>query len=261
MTTRPTAHPGEPERPAKPPVNRALERHPRPLGGDPARNLRPLVSLSDMVLNNQTAESHQLTIKKKPKWLRAKVPGGEGYRTTKTNIEKNRLNTVCEEAACPNLGECWARGVATIMILGDTCTRACGFCNVKTGKPTTTDWDEPERVAESLAGLGLRYVVITSVDRDDMPDGGSKIWADTIRRVKPAVVLMDVRMPGLDGIKAAQLSSGPQSDAKIILMSGYADQIKRASEEEELDVFAVIDKPLALRVLVRFILAALHDKT
>jgi len=213
MTTRPTAHPGEPERPAKPPVNRALERHPRPLGGDPARNLRPLVSLSDMVLNNQTAESHQLTIKKKPKWLRAKVPGGEGYRTTKTNIEKNRLNTVCEEAACPNLGECWARGVATIMILGDTCTRACGFCNVKTGKPTTTDWDEPERVAESLAGLGLRYVVITSVDRDDMPDGGSKIWADTIRRVKHACPEMKLEVLVGD-------FQGDQSDIDRVIDAG-----------------------------------------
>jgi lipoic acid synthetase len=166
--------------------SRALQRHPRPLGGDPARNLRPLLSLSEMILNNRTAESHQLAVKRKPDWLRAKVPGGEGYKRTKSNIATNRLHTVCEEAACPNLGECWARGVATIMILGDTCTRACGFCNVKTGKPPVIDWDEPERVAESLRGLGLRYVVITSVDRDDLPDGGAGIWAETIRRVKDA---------------------------------------------------------------------------
>jgi lipoic acid synthetase len=166
--------------------SKVLQRHPRPLGGDPARNLRPLLSLSDQILNNQTAETIQLAVKKKPNWLRAKVPGGEGYKKTKANISANRLHTVCEEAACPNLGECWARGVATIMILGDTCTRACGFCNVKTGKPPVTDWDEPERVAESLRGLGLKFVVITSVDRDDLPDGGSRIWAETIRRVKDA---------------------------------------------------------------------------
>ena len=105
-------------------LSRALQRHPRPLGGDTARNLRPLVSLTDQILNNQTPEPLQLAVKKKPDWLRAKVPGGEGYRKTKKNIATNRLHTVCEEAACPNMGECWARGVATIMILGDTCTRA-----------------------------------------------------------------------------------------------------------------------------------------
>ncbi|USO00364.1 MAG: lipoyl synthase [Phycisphaeraceae bacterium] len=139
-----------------------------------------------MVLNNQATPVHHLDIKRKPDWLRAKMPGGTGYRDTKANIDGHRLHTVCEEAACPNLGECWARGVATIMILGDTCTRACGFCNVKTGKPPATDHGEPERVAESLRGLGLRYVVITSVDRDDLPDGGASIWAETIRRVKDA---------------------------------------------------------------------------
>ncbi len=165
------------------PTSRTLQRHPKPLGGDPARNLRPLVSLSSMVLNNQV---HHLAAKRKPDWLRAKVPGGEGFLQTRANIQGNRLHTVCEEAACPNMGECWARGVATIMILGDTCTRACGFCNVKTGKPPVTDYDEPERVAESLRGLGLRFVVITSVDRDDLADGGSRIWAETIRRVKAA---------------------------------------------------------------------------
>lgn len=190
MTTQPTpATPNETARGLPPEpgaISRAQQRHPRPLGGDPARNLRPLVSLTNQILNNQVAETQQLAVKKKPDWLRAKVPGGEGYRKTKQNISTNRLHTVCEEAACPNMGECWARGVATIMILGDTCTRACGFCNVKTGKPPVTDWDEPERVAESLRGLGLKFVVITSVDRDDLPDGGSKIWADTIRRVKDA---------------------------------------------------------------------------
>ena len=168
------------------PDSRTLQRHPKPLGGDPARNLRPLVSLSDMVLNNRIAGVHHLEPRRKPDWLRAKIPGGEGYRATRDNIQSNKLHTVCEEASCPNLGECWARGVATIMILGDTCTRACGFCNVKTGKPPTTDYGEPERVAESLRGLGLKFVVITSVDRDDLPDGGASIWAETIRRVKDA---------------------------------------------------------------------------
>jgi lipoic acid synthetase len=107
-------------------------------------------------------------------------------------MDKNKLFTVCQEANCPNMGECWARGVATIMILGDTCTRACGFCNVKTGRPPVLDVDEPRRVARSLALMGLTHVVITSVNRDELPDGGAEIWAETIRRVHEACPGMSV---------------------------------------------------------------------
>src|SRR5262245_14686500 len=111
---------------------RTVARHPRPLGGDPLRRVdRPLISLAPMVLNNSGAPQ-QLAAKRKPPWLRARVPGGPGYQRLRGIMDEHRLHTVCEEAGCPNMGECWARGVATIMILGDTCTRACGFCNVKT---------------------------------------------------------------------------------------------------------------------------------
>lgn len=165
-------------------VSRTLARHPRPLGGDPIRNAPKAMSLTGLVLNN--AENHHLLAKKKPAWLRARVPGGEAFKATKANIDTHGLHTVCQEASCPNMGECWERGVATIMILGDTCTRNCGFCNVKTGKPPVTDLDEPRRVADALRGTNLRHIVITSVDRDDMPDGGAALWAETIVRVRDA---------------------------------------------------------------------------
>ncbi|MEQ8769660.1 MAG: lipoyl synthase [Phycisphaerales bacterium] len=178
-----TAQTTNPDRPG---ASRVLERHPRPLGGDPARNARAVVSLTGMVLNNGSASAHHLAPKKKPSWLRAKAPGGPDFIATKANVDKHGLHTVCQEASCPNIGECWARGVATTMILGDVCTRNCGFCNIKTGKPPVTDLDEPRRVAESLRGTDLKHLVITSVDRDDLPDGGAALWAETITRVKEA---------------------------------------------------------------------------
>ena len=165
-------------------LERTLARHPRPLGGDPARNAKATLSLTGMILSN--ADNHQIAPKKKPSWLKARVPGGQAFLDTKSNVDHHRLHTVCQEAACQNMGECWARGVATIMILGDVCTRSCGFCNVKSGKPPVTDRDEPRRVAESLRGAGLKHVVITSVDRDDLPDGGAGLWAETIMRVRDA---------------------------------------------------------------------------
>jgi lipoyl synthase len=164
--------------------SRTLARHPRPLGGDTARNLpRPVVSLSDLVLDNHAATRHHLHLGRKPAWIRARVPGGAGYERLRAIIDQHQLHTVCQEASCPNIGECWSRGTATIMILGDTCTRSCGFCNVKTGRPAPPDLDEPRRVAESLALMNLKHVVITCVDRDDLDDGGAAIWAETIRRV------------------------------------------------------------------------------
>jgi lipoic acid synthetase len=197
--------------PVDPPLRRTQTRHPRPLGGDPMRTLDgPLVSLSDMVVNNLAApEGHHLNVKRKPPWLRAKVPGGEGYHRLKTILTEHRLHTVCEEAGCPNMGECWARGVATIMILGDTCTRSCGFCNVKTGRPPTLDKDEPRRVAESIRlmyeGAGLKHLVITSVNRDELPDGGAGIWAETIVRTKDACpgMSLEVLIPDFEGNWAA----------------------------------------------------------
>ena len=121
---------------------------------------------------------------RKPPWFKVPAPGGPRYRELNRLIEGERLHTVCQEAACPNVGECWERGTATFMILGDTCTRRCGFCNVKSGKPTWHDPLEPARVALTIARMGLRHAVITSVDRDDLPDLGSGAFAAVIREVR-----------------------------------------------------------------------------
>jgi len=188
------------------PISRGLLRHPRPAGGDPVRRFdKPAMSLSDMVLNNAGGAKQTPAMKRKPKWLRAKMPGGPGYSRLRSILSENRLFTVCEEAGCPNMGECWARGVATIMILGDTCTRACGFCNVKTGKPPVYDEDEPRRTAESIRIMreeaGLNHIVITSVNRDELPDGGAAIWAETILRTRDACpgLSIEVLTPDFEG--------------------------------------------------------------
>ncbi len=121
---------------------------------------------------------------RKPPWFKRPAPGGPRYRELKGLIEGQGLHTVCQEAACPNIGECWERGTATFMILGDTCTRRCGFCNVKTGKPNEVDRLEPLRVAQSIKRMGLRHAVITSVDRDDLPDYGASAFVGVIRSVR-----------------------------------------------------------------------------
>ncbi len=182
-----------PDAPIPDAIARTLARHPRPLGGDTARNTGTAAfSLTDRVLNNAGDERQQMQIGRKPDWLRARIPGGAGYERLKGIIDEHRLHTVCQEASCPNMGECWSRGTATIMILGDTCTRSCGFCNVKTGRPAVLDTDEPRRVAASLALMRLKHVVITSVNRDELPDGGAEIWAETIRQVQAACPWMSV---------------------------------------------------------------------
>lgn len=123
-------------------------------------------------------------ILRKPEWIRVKAPGSPIYRETRKIVKDHDLVTVCEEAGCPNIGECWTKKHATMMILGDTCTRACSFCNVKTGLPGPVDAKEPEHVAEAVAKLGLRHVVITSVDRDDLADGGAQHFVDVIERIR-----------------------------------------------------------------------------
>ena len=123
---------------------------------------------------------------RKPSWLRVKLPAGPGYTRVRAIIDEHRLHTVCESANCPNMGECWGRGTATIMILGDVCTRSCGFCHIKTGRPPLLDLDEPNRVAQTAAIMKLRHLVITSVNRDELKDGGSAIWAQTITGVRKA---------------------------------------------------------------------------
>ena len=125
-------------------------------------------------------------IQRKPDWIRVRAPNHPIYHETRALMRENRLVTVCEEAACPNIGECWSQRHATMMIMGDTCTRACAFCNVRTGQPEALDPGEPARVADAVAKLGLRHVVITSVDRDDLPDGGAQHIAETIRALRRA---------------------------------------------------------------------------
>jgi lipoic acid synthetase len=119
-----------------------------------------------------------------PSWLKMQRASGESYTTVKRLVEDNRLNTICTSGNCPNIGECWNAGTATLMILGDICTRTCKFCATASGKPLPPDRDEPERVAQAVKTMGLRHCVITSVDRDDLPDGGAQHWAETIRRIK-----------------------------------------------------------------------------
>ncbi|HEX9006363.1 MAG TPA: lipoyl synthase [Bacteroidota bacterium] len=141
----------------------------------------------------------------RPQWLKVKVPLGESFSRLKGLVSHNRLHTVCEEARCPNMSECWNAGTATFMILGDICTRSCGFCAVKTGRPTGLDLEEPYRVAEAVHSMGIRHAVITSVNRDELPDGGAGIFAETIRqvrRVNPSVTV-EVLIPDFRGVEWA----------------------------------------------------------
>jgi lipoyl synthase len=121
---------------------------------------------------------------KKPDWLRVKLPTGEEYVKVRGIVSQHKLHTICESGNCPNMGECWGAGTATFMILGNICTRSCGFCAVATGKPKPADWDEPKRIANSVKLMGVKHCVITSVDRDDLKDGGSIIWAETIKEIR-----------------------------------------------------------------------------
>ncbi|NOX37535.1 MAG: lipoyl synthase [Calditrichaeota bacterium] len=125
-------------------------------------------------------------VKRRPEWLKVRFQVNEKFAELKQLVTETRLHTVCQEARCPNQSECWGRGTATIMILGDVCTRSCGFCAVKTGRPPVLDEEEPYRVAQAVARMGLNHVVITSVDRDELPDGGSTIWARTIEEIRKA---------------------------------------------------------------------------
>ena len=120
----------------------------------------------------------------KPKWLRVKLPTGESYRNVRNIVDEHKLHTICESGSCPNMGECWGEGTATFMILGNICTRSCGFCAVATGKPLEADPFEPGRVANSVKLMGVKHAVITSVDRDDLKDGGSEIWSATVRAIR-----------------------------------------------------------------------------
>jgi lipoic acid synthetase len=151
----------------------------------------------------------------RPKWLRAPAPVGDNYRELKDLVTRLKLHTVCESAACPNVGECWNRRTATFMILGNVCTRRCGFCAVQKGAPLTVDYDEPRRVAEACAALGLRYAVVTSVNRDDRKDGGAELFALTINAIRERVpgCKVEVLVPDFQGShKAMDIVMNAQPD-------------------------------------------------
>jgi lipoic acid synthetase len=135
-------------------------------------------------LNHLVLPEEKPGFSKKPSWLKMKMPGGEGYSKLLRLVNDQKLHTVCQSAKCPNMGECWSAGTATLMILGDVCTRSCGFCHIATGRPAVLDLDEPMRVGYAVAQMNLKHAVITSVNRDELPDGGAAVWAHTIREIR-----------------------------------------------------------------------------
>lgn len=159
--------------------------------------------MTTKTIASPSIEQKKEVSKGKPKWLRVKLPTGEKYRNLRKLVDKYNLHTICTSGSCPNMGECWGEGTATFMILGNICTRSCGFCGVKTGRPETVEWDEPEKVARSIKLMGIKHAVITSVDRDDLKDMGSIIWAETvkaIRRMNPETTL-ETLIPDFQGIE------------------------------------------------------------
>ena len=158
-------------------------------------------SVPATLIRGRPTRSSVLSREAKPSWLRVRAPGSPGYLRLANLTRRLDLNTVCREASCPNIGECWQHGTATFMILGSVCTRSCGYCNVVHGAPGAVDRTEPSRLAEAVAALGLEYVVVTSVDRDDLPDGGASVFASTIRAIRQRVPTcrIEVLIPDFSG--------------------------------------------------------------
>lgn len=176
----------------------------------------------------ETTEKKQYT--PKPKWLRVKLPTGKKYTDLRNLVDKYQLNTICTSGSCPNMGECWTEGTATFMILGNVCTRSCGFCGVKTGRPDTVDWDEPEKVARSIKLMKIKHAVITSVDRDDLKDMGSILWAETvksIRRMNPTTT-METLIPDFQGNTT---NINRILEVKPEIISHNMETVKRLSRE------------------------------
>jgi lipoyl synthase len=165
-----------------------------------------------------------------PRWMKMKMPKGESYSKVKNLVEKHQLHTICTSGRCPNIGECWGRGTATFMILGDICTRSCKFCGVTTGKPLPTDENEPERVAESIKIMGLKHCVITSVDRDDLKDGGASVWHQTIIKIKECSphTKIEVLIPDFQGRKDLIQKV---MDAKPEVISHNLETVERLTPE------------------------------
>jgi lipoic acid synthetase len=187
-------------------------------------------------------------VRKKPEWLKVKLPVGENYRKVRQLVTDHKLHTICESGNCPNMGECWGAGTATFMILGNVCTRSCGFCAVATGKPEKVDWLEPLRVARSVKMMNIKHCVITSVDRDDLKDGGSTIWADTIRairRISPGTT-METLTPDFQG-KWENLQR--VMDEKPEVLSHNIETVKRLTKQVR--VQAKYERSLELHRIAR----------
>jgi lipoyl synthase len=184
----------------------------------------------------------------KPSWLKVKLPTGENYRNVRSTVDKNRLHTICQSGNCPNMGECWGAGTATFMILGNICTRSCGFCAVATGRPNAVDLKEPERVAEAVSLMKVKHCVITSVDRDDLKDGGSDIWVKTIEtiRAKCPGVTLETLIPDFKG--------DPESVAKIAkaapeIVSHNLETVRRLTKQVRIQ--AKYDRSLAVLKMLK----------
>jgi lipoic acid synthetase len=187
--------------------------------------------------------------RQKPDWLKIRIPAGKEYLAVKDIVSRHRLHTICTSGNCPNMYDCWERGTATLMILGDICTRSCKFCNVKTGKPDPVDRTEPERVAESVSLMGLKHCVLTSVDRDDLDDGGAGMWAETILSVKQKnpETTIEALIPDFQG-KNEYIRKVIDSNPEVI--SHNLETVRRltpevrsvASYERSLDVIRIISE-------------------
>jgi lipoyl synthase len=192
----------------------------------------------------------------KPRWLRVKLPTGENYKKVRSLVDEHKLHTICESGSCPNMGECWGEGTATFMILGNVCTRSCGFCAVATGKPELADPMEPARVARSIQLMKVKHAVITSVDRDDMPDGGSEIWLETVRavrRISPGTT-METLIPDFAG-KWENLSRIVQAAPEIV--SHNLETVRRLTKQVRIQ--AKYDR--SLEVLLRLKQAGMRTKS
>ena len=167
---------------------------------------------------------------RKPNWLKVKLPTGQAYKDVKNLVKGHRLHTICESGHCPNIGECWGEGTATFMILGNICTRSCGFCSVATGRPLLVDLNEPKRVAESIRLMKVRHAVITSVDRDDLKDGGSEIWAMTINEIRKAnpTTTLETLIPDFKG-KVSQIQRIIDTEPEIV--SHNLETVRRLTKE------------------------------
>ena len=185
------------------------------------------LSLRAVVRHPEKQNRPDSPVLRKPDWLRVRAPGSAGYNETRGIVKEHGLTTVCEEAACPNIGECWTVRHATMMIMGDTCTRACAFCNVKTGMPEALDPTEPRRVADAVAKMGLKHVVITSVDRDDLPDGGAAHFAAVVRAIRAAAPLTTVEVLTPDFLRKPVSAAETMIDARPDVFNHNLETVPR----------------------------------